>query len=172
MPIDAFSQGMMDATTKELAEELAEAGEFGEGRPSKYKTAAAKGLKEYWFTEEMEKNLVGKKEERGLKSSAELTPDEAAEIRDSISLANVSSVVKRAAKRTAPKPADSPRTVATKKRRKELGTSRSTSQRKLKALIDKTTNEKQDLQTKVESLTSKGYPLEMVNFLMGKVSGC
>ena len=145
---------------------MCEAGDFGEGRPSEYPSLRAKGHKQYWYTRTKHTDVVGKKEERGVVISADLTAEQAEEVRESISSCSNPAPSQR--KRTAP--ALAPRTQAAKKRRKDAATGKASQMRKLKSLIDKTSTELKTLASQVPSLSAKSYPQQMVDWALGQIN--
>ena len=144
---------------------LCASGDLGEGRESEYSSLAAGGHRQYWFSKNFTRSSVGKREERGTESRAELNAGEAQEVRDAIS----SNAPTRAHKRKAPQQPESPTKAAEKKRRKELTSQRRTTSSKLKSLIDRVTNEHSDLSNKLPVLQQRGYPDMMTAWCETKV---
>ena len=87
---------------------LCKSGDLGEGRESEYSSLAAEGHRQYWFSRSFTRSSVGKREERGTESRAELTPLEVQEVRDAIT----SDAPPKAPKRKAPQPPESPTKAA------------------------------------------------------------
>ena len=108
-----------------MAEDMCEAGDFGPGRENEYPSAAARGIKQFWYCKATTVNKVVNKEERGVETKAELMAQEAAEVRDSMS---VPSAAPKKRPR-ADKSADSPRVFAAKKMRKDVMNQRGSSLR-------------------------------------------
>ena len=155
----------------ELAKAMADNGDLGEGRPSEHAGAVKLGLKQYWYSKKTLLMTTGTEQKSGVVTEADATPEQAAEVRDHIECSSAmasSQPLKRP--RTQKASADSPRKAAMKKRRKELSGQRGSSQRKLKSLVDKSTNEMNSMLAKLPTLTVKGYPSAMVAWCSEKIN--
>ena len=138
------------------------------GRPIEYPSFRAQGHTQYWYIAKTVANSVGTIEERGVEIKADLTAEEAIEVRESIA-----SSASAPAPKKRPKPeavATSPRTIAAKKRRRDATSAKGNTQRKLKSLIDKTSNEQKSLAAKLPVMEQKGYPQAMVQWCNEKVN--
>ena len=115
---------------------------------------------------EMMKTELGKREEAGVRSDADMTAQQAEQVKQSMSDAQITE--KPAPKRKGAKEAVtvSPR----KKARKEASSLLSQHTKKLKTKIDKTQIEINVFEKAIPQLSEKGYPAEMQDWCRDKLS--
>lgn len=152
---------------EELAASMCEAGDFGEGQPSEFASLRAKGHRQYDYTKTTHNDTVGKRESRGVETRAELSEEQATEVRDSIS--SCSNPVPNKMARAEP-PATTPRKQAAKKRRKDAVAGRASQMRKLKSLVDRASTDLKTLASQIPSLAAKNYPQAMLDWCLTQIN--
>ena len=154
-------QGALNSV--ELGTILVESGELPE-RASEFSVFANQGLKQYYFSVAKYRTSQGVRGENIVQAKAELLASEYSEVQGHM----VKNLGKQPTKRKTghTKDPDAPQ----KKLRKEAVTKRQTVMRRLKLLIDRTSNELQHSEEDVKKLGEKGYPEAMVLWCRSKIT--
>ena len=147
-----------------LAKLLVDSKELDE-QDSKFACFRAKGIKEYWLTEEKLKKFRESLEEAGVESTVELTAKEATTVREGM----VDSLSKPAKK---PRTSKGSNVKEESPEQKELRTAlalKGTALRKLKAFFEKGRTELTRHRAMLPLVLQKSYPAEMVAFMKAKL---
>ena len=147
----------------QLAKAITEAGELP-SRPSEYKSLADQGYEQFWYTKDVLEKATGTRERAGVRADTEMSAEHYTQISDHIR----DSLGKPTKK--APPPKAAVALTAEQKAKKEALTTKATTTRKLKALIDKINNELATTRASLGCLTEKGYPASMKEWCEKKLS--
>jgi hypothetical protein len=147
----------------DAAKTVCESGDL-ESRLHELPSLAAKGVKQYYLSENYDFHAAGLKDEAGVSAESDLHSGELEEVKEHM-LSNFGRPGKR---RCAPKHKE-PESDESKQLR-AAAASRATSVRKLKQLLDKVHNEMENSARDVPKLEEKGYPIQMLQWLLGKVA--
>lgn len=142
------------------------AGELQE-RDHEVSSLAAAGVKQYRWTQKMERRMQGKREEMGTTAHAELTAGEYINIHGDMQKQAVGSpnVQKRKA---APKP--KPEETEHQKRLKACASEKQQVFRRVKVLLDKCVSDAVVCTQEVKQLESKGYPNTVLAYWTSQIS--
>lgn len=134
-------------------------------RPHDNAVLAAAGVKAYFFGQHRNHRATGLREEAGVKAACEVKAEEYKAIKDTMHKSATEGSVKRKASNQRVAAELSP----AEKKLKAANASRATALRKLKAVVDKHSNEYASRKADIPKLLEKGYPDTMADFMQSKL---